>query len=112
MDEVRGVIWTNFDPKNNRAKVTAFMGPFFLINILILLGALTPFQQWCAVPLKVLAWRGLTCCVHRYAFGKLSPTCDCCNWYMAANSTERDNYVGGCSRYMVNRGKVPPALRW
>ena len=50
--------------------------------------------------------------VHRYAFGKLSPTCDCCNWYMAANSTERDNYVGDCSRYMVNRGKVPPAPCW
>lgn len=71
MDEVRGVIWTNFDPNNNRAKVTAFMGPFFLINIFILLGALTPFQQWCAPPLKVVTWRG----AHLLCIGTLSASC-------------------------------------
>ena len=44
--------------------------------------------------------------LRRYAYGKLSPTCDCCNWYMNATATERAAYSGECDRYLVNMGKV------
>lgn len=62
-DEELDFHWKQYDPKNHRKKVTSCLIPFAIINLLILIIAMTPFVQW-------------------YVFGKLSPTCDCCNWFL------------------------------
>mmetsp|Transcript_6431 Transcript_6431/g.22938 ORF Transcript_6431/g.22938 Transcript_6431/m.22938 type:complete len:1202 (-) Transcript_6431:30-3635(-) len=51
-----------YDPNNVRKKVKWATVPFALINLCILVLVATPFVQW-------------------YVYGKLAPTCECCEWF-------------------------------
>eukprot|EP00997_Jenningsia_sp_PLL12_P002329 NODE_139_length_2389_cov_64.923932_g121_i0.p1 GENE.NODE_139_length_2389_cov_64.923932_g121_i0~~NODE_139_length_2389_cov_64.923932_g121_i0.p1 ORF type:complete len:753 (+),score=267.26 NODE_139_length_2389_cov_64.923932_g121_i0:25-2259(+) len=54
-----------YDPKNNRLKVMVYVGPIIAFNMLLLLCLCIPFVQW-------------------YMFGKMSPTCRCCEFYLSS----------------------------
>lgn len=51
-----------YDPRNVRLKVKLATVPFAIFNLIILILVATPFVQW-------------------YVYGKLAPTCECCEWF-------------------------------
>lgn len=60
-----------YDPNNNRRKVLLGNIPFLFVNVIVMIVSIMPFAQW-------------------YAFGRMVPTCECCNWHQdfgAINAT-------------------------
>lgn len=63
-----------YDPNNNRAKIRWGLPILLVVNFVFMVVTILPFAQW-------------------YAYGRMAPVCECCEWHMQVGNVAGNTSV-------------------